>query len=102
MTIVGKRKTHTKRIAWTATAVLWGAFCGLVLAFLWTALVASIWAGLLEGLLGNVILLVPVGVLLAFAARSDRTKKLPTDVKAFLGAAVFTWLVYVFGQLWIV
>ena len=93
---------------WEAILIAWALVCGVLLGFTGPI----IWMGVLWALLGwllshgratfYVILLIPPVVLIAWAMLRERERVLQPATKVFLGATLFTWLFFVFAELWIV
>ena len=93
---------------WEVILIAWALVCG-VLAGLFVPL---LWGGIVWALLGwllphdsttfYVIFLIPPAALIAWAMLRERERYLQPATKAFLGAMLFTWLFFVFAEMWIV
>ena len=100
------RKTRASRIVQSTMAAFLGGVFSLVISLPWTLVSWSIVGQFIphprttRHVAFYALLLVPVGIVFALAARtSSETRRSPV-VAAFLGAAVFAWLVVSFGQFW--
>jgi hypothetical protein len=96
------------RVILWAWALVCGVLAGLILPWFWAGLVLALFGGLMRTLSIDdeiailVVLLIPPVVGIGWAMLREPENELYPATKAFLWAAIATWLFFVFGKLWVV